>query len=97
MKQNKTIIDLIKRAYANAQGESAVRRNGIEIYRITRDDNSIKLFHYGTLIASIVNGRAEIGSGAYSASDRDAINNFFEYHGVNKRVCIKNGVLQEIA
>lgn len=51
------------------------------------------LDHYGTEIVRVntFTGAYEVGAGAFSASDRDAINSVFYYTGITEKAHIKNG------
>ena len=76
---------------ASLTSKSIQNRKGYKSgsYRTEVTPDGVELYHYGTKIAD------DKGyTGGYSASDRDAINTFFDRTGVHKTMRIKQGVLQ---
>ncbi len=65
-------------------GDSATKGN----YRLERGDGAARLYHYGTLIATVSETCEFHG---FSASDRDAANSLFDLMGRSTRVRLDHG------
>lgn len=65
---------------AERKGVATLRRGNHEVYRAEIDDsgNTVRLYHYGTLILHVENGEL-VQVGGWSVSDRDAINTALDY------------------
>lgn len=85
----KTITNLYKSA--KAHGGDWVRAG--RHYTAQYDNGKFQLVHYGTLILyTDENERVyQIGAGAWSASDRDAINTIMHVLGTGKRARVCRG------
>lgn len=63
------------------KGIARYNREGVEVYRIeNKNQTSIKLFHYGTLIAWLLDGEVHYVYGE-SISDSDALYTFMREYG----------------
>ena len=91
----KTIVELHEKANRNI-GRSV--KMGYNWMAKKDEDGRFQLYHYGTLIFAYSDpkdGKKMIakGDGAYSGSDRDAINSMFHILGIEMKAGIKGGVL----
>lgn len=94
----KVITDMynVCKAKANKYGEAEVSVKDYTLY-MNRDDNSVILEHYGTVIFRYVPKYHgfDIG-GANSRSDVDAINSMVKITGKGKSVQMRNGKISFI-
>jgi hypothetical protein len=76
MKKIKLVEDLLKRTEAKSHAD--YKRDGRVVYSASIEAGELRLYHYNTLIlhmdTSGLYPQVHLGSGAYSASDRAAIN-----------------------
>ena len=86
-----TITNLYKSAVAHAGEWRKAGRNYSALYK----DGRFQLVHYGTLIlyTDERERQYQIGEGAWSASDRDAINTVMHNLGTGVHVRIKKGYI----
>jgi len=84
-----TITELYKRAVRHA-GEWV---KGGRSYSAIYNNGQFQLIHYGTLILFTDENKHtyQIGKGAWSASDRDAINTIMHNLGTGVRVRVRKG------
>lgn len=80
VKMIKTIITLEERAEHN--GSARLSRNGIEVYSILNNGESLELYHYGTLTLEIdLMNRVICYIYGESRSDCDSINTLLKLYG----------------
>ena len=89
-----TITNLYKSAVKNAGEWVKAGRN----YRAMYKDGKFQLTHYGTLIlyTDEYAHQYQVGAGAWSASDRDAINTVMHNLGTGVRVRVCKGDMAEM-
>lgn len=91
----KTIVELHEKANRNI-GRSV--KMGYNWMAKKDEEGGFLLYHYGALIFAYLDLKDGIkmiakGDGAYSGSDRDAINSMFYILGIQMKAGIKSGVL----
>lgn len=85
----------IEKLYKTAVRNAGQWVRGGRSYSAYYKDGQFQLVHYGTLIlyTDDVKRQYQVGEGAYSASDRDAINSVMHILGTGKRARIQRGYM----